>query len=457
MGCRACKARKVKCDEARPSCRNCVLRKETCTYIGPPPAPAPVTPSSSSPSSPPPSSSFSSSAALTPVTLPRNSPVPPFIQDPSNVPVVTEPLYRPAGANLLDMKLLWWYTSLTYQSFTMEWGQPSRTRSILQHEIPRRAFDTPFLMDIVLCVSACHMQTLHPRQDVSPARAAAYRARAFAGYRAAIEGGRPADHAGLLAGSLILIAVAAQSFKEEAADELYILDWMTVWRGIGTVIELISPGASRKTGLLELFHRPAVDLEAAAAHVPGELLALVESIPPGDEEFPFIEAYLTTLQYLGGLHHGLRTGMGPILYMHAVTWFTYLPADFVAAAQRRLPRALVILAHYLPFLKILDGLWWLNGIADREVEGISRYLGKEWKGALEMPRAAVEFRAIKDVARVILGDPEWEEREIVEREEYLRSTVWISTEDECVEPPIAVPQSQPEWWGQGMIVERKGK
>lgn len=456
MGCRACKARKVKCDEVRPSCRNCVLRKETCTYTGPPPAPAPVTPSSSSPSSSS-SSAALTPTALTPATLPRNSPVPPAIQDPTTVSVASEPLYRPAGASLLDMKLLWWYTSLTYQSFAMEWGQPSRTRSILQHEIPRLAFDTPFLMDILLCVSACHMQTLQPRQDVSPARAAAYRARAFGGYRAAIERGRPADHAGLLAGSLILIAVAAQSFREEAGDELYILDWMTVWRGIGTVIHLISPGASRRTGLLELFHRPAVDLEAAAAHVPGELLALVEAIPPDDEEFPFVEAYLVTLRYLGGLHRGLRGGMGPILYMQAVTWFTYLPADFVAGAQRRLPRALVILAHYLPFLKILDGLWWLNGIADREVEGISRYLGKEWAGALEMPRRAVEFRAIKDVARVVLGDPGWEEGEIAEREEYLRSAVWLDTEDECVEPPIAVREGQPEWWGRGMIVERKGK
>ena len=162
MGCRACKARKVKCDEVRPSCRNCVLRKETCTYTSPPPAPAPPTPSSSS------------ATALTPATLPRNSPVPPVIQDAaSTVSVVTEPLYRPTGAGLLDMKLLWWYTSLTYQSFTMEWGQPTRTRELLQHEIPRRAFETPFLMDILLCVSACHMQTLQPRQDVSSTLAAA--------------------------------------------------------------------------------------------------------------------------------------------------------------------------------------------------------------------------------------------------------------------------------------------
>ena len=199
-----------------------------------------------------------------------------------------------------------------------------------------------------------------------------------------------------------------------------------------------------------------MDLEAAATHIPAELLTLVEGITPDDEEFPFVEGYLVTLRYLGGLHHGLRKGMGPILYMQAVTWFTFLPAHFVTAAQRRLPRALVILAHYLPFLKILDGLWWLNGIADREIEGIARCLGKEWESALEVPRTAVGYRASRDVARVILGDPEWEEVEIVEREEYLRSTLWIGTEDECVAPPVPV-KGEREWWGRGMIVERKGQ
>ncbi|PTB61327.1 hypothetical protein BBK36DRAFT_1195890, partial [Trichoderma citrinoviride] len=34
-GCQSCKARKVKCDEARPVCRSCKLRKADCVYAAP--------------------------------------------------------------------------------------------------------------------------------------------------------------------------------------------------------------------------------------------------------------------------------------------------------------------------------------------------------------------------------------------------------------------------------------
>ncbi|KAK0390554.1 hypothetical protein NLU13_0058 [Sarocladium strictum] len=37
-GCRECKRRHVKCDEARPSCRLCVLSERTCTYTNPAPS-----------------------------------------------------------------------------------------------------------------------------------------------------------------------------------------------------------------------------------------------------------------------------------------------------------------------------------------------------------------------------------------------------------------------------------
>lgn len=406
-GCRACKARKVKCDEARPACRNCVLRKETCTY--------PVPPSS------PPSSTSTSQISASRSVLP--------CQPRSAYPaLVAEPQFRPADTSLLDMKLLWLYSTLTYTSFSSPYGQPSRTRSILQFDIPRRAFETPFLLDIVLSVSACHMHALQPA-DISPTRVVAYRARAFQGYRRAVELHRPEDYAGLLAGSLILTAVASQSFQEVDSKDLYILDWMVVWRGIGTVIGLMPHTAFHQTGMAELFYRPAVDLEAAADQVPPELNALLASIPADDEEFPFTEVYNTTLLYLGSLYDELRKGKGPILYLQIVTWFTSVPRGFIEAARARRPRALVILAHYLAFLKLLDPMWWLKGIADHEITGIVRCLGSKWAEALKVPCEAIAAGSSMERVRVLLGDPRWN----VEGE-YLGKRMWVDVDDEVITP-----------------------
>lgn len=412
-GCRACKARKVKCDEARPACRNCVLRKEECAYLAP----------SSSPSS--------TSSLLSPADTRASRSVSPRRPDDPAPALVSEPGFRPADKSMLDMKLLWWYSTFTYTSFISEWAQPRRAHTILQYDIPRRAFETPFLMDIVLCLSACHMHALQPG-DISPAGVVSYRARAFEGYRRAIEQPRKGDHAGLLAGSLLLTAVASQTFREADVGDLYILDWMVVWRGIGTVIGLTPQEAFRKTGMAELFYRPAVDLEAAAAHVPAELAAMVASIPPGDDEFPCVGDYGTTLLYLGSLHRELRLGKGPVLYLQTVTWFTSIPSGFVEAARARRPRALVILAHYLAFHKMLNNMWWLTGIGDRGVAGIARHLGPEWAGALEVPCRAVAAGDSTERARVLLRDPAW-----VAGEEYRGTRMWVDTDDELVCPPAA--------------------
>lgn len=76
---------------------------------------------------------------------------------------------------------------------------------------------------------------------------------------------------------------------------------------------------------------------------------------------------------------------------------------------------------------------------------------------MKVPRAAVRHRAPRDVARVVLGDPGWEEGVIVEKEKYLTSNMWIGIEDECVEPPVPVPGGQSEWWARGILVPREGE
>lgn len=412
-GCRACKSRKVKCDEIRPSCRNCILRKEECTYL----LPTPSSPNSTSLSTSTPSRSCS-------VSPPRNA---------SNLPLVFQPTPRHAGASVLDMKLLWWYSTVSYASFASKLGIHTRAPEILQHEIPRHAFETPFLMDIVLSLAACHMQTLQSG-EVSPTQVVAYRARAFEGYRRAIQQPAPGTetHAGLVAGSLLLIAIASQTFREVDPADLYILDWMIVWRGIGTVIDLLSDKDFRRTGLRDLFYRPAVDLEASSHHVPLSLVAIVASITSDDEDYAFLEDYKKTLPYIGCLYRELLSGTGPVLHLRTVTWFTFLPDGFIEAARARRPLALVIIAHYLAFLRFLNGLWWIRGIAEREIVGIVQCLGEEWAEALEVPCMAISAQNSADRMRILLGSTG--RGDVFERRGKL---LWVDADDEIVMPSEA--------------------
>ncbi|WYZ37549.1 hypothetical protein EsH8_II_001055 [Colletotrichum jinshuiense] len=396
-GCKNCKTRKVKCDESRPACRNCVLRKAECVYPGP----------SHSHSDPTPGSPSGSSAGSLSSCSRSHTPQRRGSDDESVALVVREPLFIPTSdRDAVDMKLLWFYTTNTFSSFATQAGKVKRVDDILKIKIPAHAFDSPFLMDCLLGTSALQLQSL--KQDIAPSRALRYRARAFEGYRKAIEEGKPENYPALIATSLLLTALSSQMFREEGTKELYIIDWMVVWRGIGLMIDMATPQTLFDSGLAELFIRPPIDLDDASKHIPNLLLFMISSIHPDDPEFKDVPIYYDTLKYLGSLYSELVHGFSPIMTLRVVTWLTFIPKGFIDLAREKRPRALVIIAHYLMFMKAVQNLWWIEGIGDREIAGIARYLGDTWSEELAVPRLALLLDDRTDVARLILGDPEWE-------------------------------------------------
>lgn len=455
LGCRNCKARRVKCDEAKPSCRSCILRKETCHYPSPSHLPhvqqpsgfasasasssasvsASAPPSSSSPSGlrSVPTASVSTSlssgsplslrTALSPAVSSTSLLLAPSTgarrgsdDDSSNssgsteFSIVDEPLIRLAGADEFDMRLLWFYTAETYASFAIETGRIPHVDDILRSHIVRFAFQSPFLMDCILGLSAMHMQSLHVRVPMS--KAITYRARAFYGYRKAIETAQPRDYPALLACSVLLSILSSELFREPDMKPLYIIDWMVVWRGIGLILEVIPTEALFSSGLEKLFSRPALNTSRASLYIPSNLLSMIMSIKEGDEDYPYIDAYYNTLKFLGGLYQELGTGFSPVLSLRIITFFTFMPKPFVQLGRMHRPRALVIIAHYLAFLKLVKSLWWLVGIADRGIQDIMDHLGPEWQSLLYVPRTALGLYDRIEIAKLIKGDYAWQPAEV---------------------------------------------
>ena len=319
--------------------------------------------------------------------------------------IIKEPQFCPRDVSQIDMKLMWWYTTCTYASFSVNGGWQGPADLILKVIIPQRAFETPFLMHVLLSLTATHVQFL--KRDIEPGRVLAYRARAFAGYRNAVENPKPEEYPALLASSLLLSVVSAHMFREKETKELYIIDWIMIWRGIGLIIDLISPKALWESGMAELFYRPPLNLLAAVDHIPDYLASMVDSIPAEDEEYQFKEVYMRTLTYLGTLYMELRNGISPIMTLRVVTWFTFLPKPFVRLAREHRPIPLVILAHYLVFLKLPLQVWWIENISDREIPTIFNKVGLGYLDMMEVPLASIGVEGTANLGRLLFRDIEW--------------------------------------------------
>ncbi|KAI2617468.1 hypothetical protein GGR54DRAFT_208201 [Hypoxylon sp. NC1633] len=397
-GCQQCKRRKVKCDEARPRCKNCRLRKEDCKYPKPP---------STSLVTRPKTDSVTSSLG----TSPRAD-----HEYDDGTFVVAEPLFRPREmTDELDMKMLWFYTTQGFHSFSIQSGRSSIVDHVLQVKVVEHAFQSPFLMDCLMATSSMELQAMN--QKIPFQRAVSYRARAFEGYRSAIERAEPRDFPALLACSLLMIAASSEMFRDTESKRLYIIDWMLVWRGIGLIVEIVSPPVLEESGMAVLFYRPPVDLERAATYIPNNLLFMVASIKAGDTDEEYKEVYYDMLKYLGSLYQELREhGFNAILDLRIITFFTFVPKPFVPLAQEHRPRALIMLAHHLCFVKMTANVWWMAGIADREIKQICREVDEEWAHLLRVPQMVLRTTDRIEIARLIIDNRNWTPAEMDEYE-----------------------------------------
>lgn len=259
-----------------------------------------------------------------------------------------------------------------------------------------------------MSLTAQHMKYLGT--PIPEQRALSYRAKAFQGYRKAIEEAKPQDYQALLPASLFMCAIATLPFTEEAARPLYVLDWILVWRGIGLMFDLVRPETMFQAGIEPLFTRPEIDLNASALHIPSNLLFMVTSIQPGEDDFPHVETYYDTLKYLGALYKELQAGFSSVLDLRIITFFTFPRREFVELARARSPRALIIVAHYLAFAKTIknEESWWMFGVADRDIDNICNLLGEEWGSYIRVPQAVARMKDRDEMARTILNNHDWE-------------------------------------------------
>ena len=323
-------------------------------------------------------------------------------------PLYSSPGILPLSSSFdsVDLKLLWHYTVKTCcTTLTVDPSYQRLSEDILRTSIVSHAFDNPFLLDTVLALACLDLQTLDP--NFPRGRSLVYRTRAIESYRCAVQTASPNSFPALTANSLFLTVLTSQNFRDPNNQDLYIIDWMLVWRGITVIIDFIGLDALVDSGFGIILFRPTIDLDAAAFAIPNHLFFMASSIPVSDSDNPHILAYLTTLKFLGSLYLHLHAGFGSNLSLRITTWFTYIPRAFTDLCKLRRPRALVILAHYAAFVKLVQEVWWLKGVGERSIADIAAYLDIEWQPLLRVPIAASVHTDKLSIARAILEDPTW--------------------------------------------------
>ncbi|KAL2133923.1 hypothetical protein VTI74DRAFT_1397 [Chaetomium olivicolor] len=419
-GCRRCKTRKIKCDEVHPRCGNCVKHGVPCDFEHPEVLAELHAAAAESPSTPATTVNFRS-----PIGAASGHSVPcapaQLCRAPST-PAVSQT--TPLGNRLLELRLMHQYTAMTCKTFTFT---APVTEDIWKITVPNLAFSgSQHLADAILAVAALHLRSMMPNDKELVRASHAYMAASLAEYSAALTKGINHTNAESLFLTSALIAFQSTATRVFMKDEVMV--------GAGNDIDAdANKQRSQPTGCYAIpfswFHSfQGVKAITAASwqylrvspvvtQVINSQAALQLDFSTGPETFfgHLLEGLDEELAAMAGTDPSpprstteypkpsSHPGAPPELiastrqaYQHAVAVLNWAhkiphkgaPLAFPATVSRRYielleerrPRALAILACFFALLKSMDSVWWLQGMARREVLGVVSLFNSDFFG-----------------------------------------------------------------------------
>ncbi|OAA76304.1 Fungal transcriptional regulatory protein [Akanthomyces lecanii RCEF 1005] len=317
------------------------------------------------------------------------------------------PFFMPQGSDgATQSHFLRHFKLHTSTSFNVDPQDRRHSDNILREIAIRHSFESTSLMNCVLAISALHIKQreIAGDPDLISRLADEYSHVATMQFLMDMEVADPESFPHLVIASLLMTAVSSRNFRDEdSIYDLFIVNWMKLWGGIGVMIERITVPGLISSGLSKLFYRPPVNPGAGYEHVPQSLKDLVELCSNAEGH----AIYHETLRYLGALYHTLKDGLSPMMRLRIITWVTFIPKEFVELALERRWRALVIVAHYAVFMKLTTRVWWMENVGQRSIQDLVTALGPQRSSDIQVPIAAKDIDDPDQIGRLLLNDETW--------------------------------------------------
>ncbi|KAJ5633880.1 C6 transcription factor [Penicillium herquei] len=377
-GCLACKRRKVKCDEHKPSCGNCTRHGVPCSFT-----------------------SVSEGVQLNHALASASAPVRSdgIAESASPSTVASMPSQGPLISNLpvLDMELFHHYMIST--CFTL-----SRTpiiQAVWRDEVPRVGFTMPAVLHATLAVSALHLaSTDSSRREKCIAQAHMHHEIAVRTVTPNLPSLATDNGAGIfLFSSLTCIFACASAGSENNFLVLFeqgrLANWILLFRGTKTVLDFSSDDFS-KGNLGPMFIIGSRSAAARDCHAmeqgqmfTWELKQLIYRDFSHDPQLRHVyEEALDKLSRTLGVV--LKPGEGPRLQTADIfPWLLEVSDEYLDLLVQEAPVALIIFGYFCVALHQIEWMWWMEGLCGRLMSQLHAVVDEKYRDWLRWPQEQI--------------------------------------------------------------------
>jgi hypothetical protein len=111
----------------------------------------------------------------------------------------------------------------------------------------------------------------------------------------------------------------------------------------------------------------------------------------GIAELRSVAAYGSAVKYLHWIYVSSQTGEEThSLRKKLLAFPSRVSTLFLSLLETSDPIALVITAHFFGLIPLVDEVWWLQGMAKREILGLLTVVPEDWMWAMEWPVKQVQ-------------------------------------------------------------------
>ncbi|KAL7945617.1 hypothetical protein V8C42DRAFT_323668 [Trichoderma barbatum] len=391
-GCHRCRTRRVKCNEAKPTCQHCERHRAKCIYDR---LPQKRTSQERSPVSS--SLPFPSESGVSETSSDKHSPS-------SSADPLDDDALESKQRRLLEARLMHLYLTETGPSLPID----EKTYRIFATVVPKMALDSEALLYSVYALAAIH-SLICKIDDSFNGLSVHRRYLAMAIHEHQKEVGELSEaNFEIVCMTSHLLRICTFATLRYRTLEPYTppLEWILI---TGTTQALFNKAwgiilAHPESIVAGMMKSSPIIYDAQArfgeTHRQGLEYLLVrdaEDVASEPWDMEIQDAYETTLSYIGGILLLLHPKDGNIDLDDARRRMVIFPMavkkKFLELTQQVCPRAMVILAYYFSIL-VIENLWWVGDVGKQEVQAIARNLPAKWQKMVEWPLRVVKTGTI---------------------------------------------------------------
>ena len=301
---------------------------------------------------------------------------------------------------LLELQLLHHFTSCTVHNGFLG----SHDEIILEmwwKEAPALGLKFPFLLNVIISIAALHITKIHPEQTEMADTHRIYFNAAVTQLRHAVQE-LSVENAEAVCIANVLIALPSFILLQKSDVQTYSPP-LQLFSLLATNIslfksawDLLSENSKVRTFTTSRPHIMEFLAETQKEVYREPFSAFLSWRASGEVvDAESQKAYEFALGFVGCILANIEANLEPSQLRRLLYSFpSLIPGLFVERLKERNSRALTVLAHYFSLAKAMDNVWWMRGIAEREVLGIQSLLPEEWQWAMSWPLQKIAMYAV---------------------------------------------------------------